>query len=446
MKRIITYGWLLLALVLLMSGVALFIISYKPTLLVPAIEQWIKLNSQRSLRINGDIHFSFFPYANLSLSQLSVSEYQQDDVFASVETMRLTVSLLPLLKGRFVVDHAHISGFQARIVRYQDGTVNIADLLQESGGGFFSAFEIGRIEVENSKLSFQDDMTHQSLDLEALQLTATQVATESLRQIKMQSGLVFRHWRSSDRSSPRTAQLKIRLETEEAVFNQENLASGPVFLSVQTLPEDRDAGAVEHISTRVSIAGLRQIGNLLISPHVHMELGLQHNGYSVNAVLDTALEVRMSGPEGSLSDLQLAFDFFHPDYLIKSVNGYFKGYLDFDGITEQLRMDLQGQINNSAVKTIMQVQDFTQQTHAFRIEIDRLDLTALLPDGQSESKGKASDVQAEGAAIPDFSELEQLGLNGSIQIGLLSMGDIHLSDIQLMLRPGKNDFLIEPSE
>ncbi|MCC6923923.1 MAG: AsmA family protein, partial [Nitrosomonas sp.] len=296
MKRFITYGWLLLALVLLMSGVALFIISYKPTLLVPAIEQWIKLNSQRSLSINGDIHFSFSPHANLSLNQLSLSEYQQDDIFASVETMRLTVSLLPLLKGRIVVEHAYLSGFQARFVRYPDGTVNIADLLQESSSGFFSGFEIGRIAVENSRLSFQDDMARQSLDLEALQLTATQVETESLQQIKMQSGLVFRHWQSSDRSSPRTAQLKIRLEAEETVFDREKLASGPVFLSVQTLPEDRDAEGVEHISTHLTIASLRQIGNLLISPHVHMELGVQHNGYSVNAVLDTVVEVRTQGP------------------------------------------------------------------------------------------------------------------------------------------------------
>ncbi|MCP5250779.1 MAG: AsmA family protein [Nitrosomonas sp.] len=446
MKRFIIYGWLLLALALLMSGVALYIINYKPALLTSAIEQWIKLNSQRSLSVNGNIQLSFSPHAHLSLSQLSLSEYQQDDVFASIETMRLTVSLLPLLKGRFVVDHAHISGFQARIVRYQDGTVNIADLLQESGSGFFSGFEIGRIAVENSKLSFQDDMTRQSLDLEALQLSATQIATESLQQIKMQSGLVFRHWQSSDRSDSHTAQLKVRLEAEETVFDREKLASGPVFLSVQTLPEDRDTEGIEHISTHLTIASLRQIGNLLISPHVHMELGAQHNGYSVNAVLDTVVEVRTQGLAGTLTDLRLVVDFFHPDYLSKSVNGHLRGHLDFDGITELLRMDLQGQIDNSAVKTTIQVEDFTQQSHAFRVEIDRLDLTALLPDAQSESKTKASKNQPGDAAIPDFSKLEQLGLNGSIQIGQLSMGDIRLSDMQLMLRPENNNILIESSK
>lgn len=446
MKRLITYGWLLLALVLLMSGVALFVINYKPALLIPAIEQWVKLNSQRSLKINGNIHFSFSAHASLSLSQLSLSEYQQDDVFASVEVVRITVALLPLLKGRLVLDHAHISGFQARFVRFQDGAMNIADLLQESDGAFFSAFELVRLEVENSKLSFQDDMTHQSLDLEALQLTAIQVATESLQQIKMQSQLMFHHEQSADRSGSHVAQLQIRLEAEDAFFNQARLISGPIFLSVQTLPEDHDAGAAEHISTRVSIAGLKGTGDALASPHVHMALELQHSGYSMNVALDTAFEVRMPGLAGSLPDLQLAFDFFHPDYLSKSVNGYFKGHLDFDGMTEQLHMDLQGQIDSSAVKTTMRVQDFARQTHAFKIEIDRLDLTALLPDGQSESRGKVSDVQAEGAALPDFSKLEQLGLNGSIQIGLLSMGDIHLSDMQLMLMPGENDFLIEQSE
>jgi uncharacterized protein involved in outer membrane biogenesis len=445
-KRFITYGWLLLALVLLMSGVALFVINYKPTLLVPAIEQWIKLNSQRSLRISGDVHFSFFPHAGLSLSQLSLSEYQQEDVFVSVDSMRITAFLLPLFKGRLVVDHVHISGLQARFIRYHDGTINIADLLQENDSAIFSAFEIGRVEVENSKLSFQDDMTHQSVDLEALQLTATQVTDNALPQIQMQSQLSFHQGQSADDSDSRVAPLKIQLDAEGALYNQEELISGSVFLSAQTLPEDHDAAAVEYISTRLSIAGLKWIGNILTSQHVHMELGLQYSGYSVNIALDTAFEVKMQELAGVLPDLQLAFDFFHPDYLSKSVNGYFKGHLDIDGMTEQLHMDLQGQIDNSAVKTTMQVQDFARQTHAFKIEIDRLDLTALLPIDQSESKGKASDIQMEGAALPDFSKLEQLGLNGSIQIGQLSVGDIRLSDIQLMLRPENNNFLIEQSE
>lgn len=436
----------MLVLVLLMSSAAVFIISYKPALLIPAIEQWIKLNSQRSLRIGGDMDFSFFPRANLSLSQLSLSEYQRDDVFASIESMQITVSLMSLIKGRLVVDDVHISGLHAGFVRYHDGTINISDLLRENDSAFPGGFEIGRIEVENSKLSFQDEMTQQSLDLEALQLTATQVVAESLQQIKMQSELAFRDGQSLDRNDLRVAQLKIRLEAEETVFNQEKLVSGPVFLSVQTLPEDHDAGAAEHISTHVSIASLKQVGNLLICPHVHMELELQYSGSSISAVLDAVVEVRMQGLAGAVTDLQLAVDFFHPDYLSKSVHGHLKGHLGFDRVAEWLRMDLQGQIDNSAVKTTMQVQDFAQKTHAFRIEVDRLDLTAFLPDGHSESKAKASKIQSGGAAFPDFSKLEQLGLNGSIQIGQLSMGDIRLSDIKLMQRPENNNFLIEPTE
>ncbi len=159
----------------------------------------------------------------------------------------------------------------------------------------------------------------------------------------------------------------------------------------------------------------------------------------METVLDTAIEVRMHGMAGALPDLYLAFDFFHPDYLSKSISGYFKGHLDIDGAAEWLHMDLQGQIDGQAVKTTARLQDFAQQTHAFKIEIDRLDLTALLPVGQPDSVPEVSDAQPEDAALPDFSRLEKLGLNGSIQIGQLSVGDIRLSDIQLLLQPKKSD-------
>lgn len=446
MKRFITLGWLLLTLVLLISGAALFIVNYKPVYLIPAIEQWVKLSSQRSLRIDGDLRFSFFPHISLYLSDLSLSEHQQDDWFASADKVEITVSLKPLFNRQLVVNDVRISGLQARFVRYQDGTMNIADLLQAGDTSFFDAFDIAQMEIENSRLRFQDDMTRQLFELKALHLAAMHVTAESLRQVKMQTHISFNDRQRTGSADSATVQLKTQFEAEDIVFSQGELVSGPVFLSAQTVPEDGGAGTAEHISTRISIAGLNRIEGILSSQHVHMELGLRHSGYSVETVLDTAIEVNMHGMAGALPGLQLAFDFFHPDYLSKSISGYFKGHLDIDGVSEWLHVDLQGQIDGQAVKTTVRLQDFAQQTRVFKIEINQLDLTALLPVGQPDAVPKVSDAQSEGAVLPDFSRLEKLGLNGSIQIGQLSVGDIRLSDIQLMLQPEENNSPIKRSE
>ncbi|MBX3640182.1 MAG: AsmA family protein [Nitrosomonas sp.] len=446
MKRFITLGWLLLTLVLLISGAALFIVNYKPVLLIPAVEQWVKLNSQRSLRIAGGLRFSFFPQPSLLLNDLSLSEYQRDDWFVSAEEIKITVSLRPLFNRQLVVNDVRISGLQARFVRYQDGTMNIADLLQAGDASFFDAFDIAQMEIENSRLRFQDDMTRQLFELKALRLAAMHVTAESLRQVKMQTHMSFNDRQRTGSADSATVQLKTQFEAEDIVFSQGKLASGPVFLSAQTAPEDGGAGTAEHISTRISIAGLNRIEGILSSQHVHMELGLRHSGYSMETVLDTAIEVNMHGMAGALPGLQLAFDFFHPDYLSKPISGYFKGHLDIDGVSEWLHMDLQGQIDGQAVKTTVRLQDFAQQTRVFKIEINQLDLTALLPVGQPDAVPEVSDAQSEDAMLPDFSRLEKLGLNGSIQIGQLSVGDIRLSDIQLMLQPEKNNSPIKRSE
>ncbi len=448
MKRFITFVWLLLTLVLLISGAALFIVNYKPAFLIPVVEQWVKLNGQRSLGI-GDLRFSFSSHTSLSLflSDLSLSEYQQDDRFASAEEIRITVSLRPLLDRQLVVNDVHISGLQAGFVRNQDGTVNIADLLPTGDASFFDALNIAQVEIENSRLRFQDDMTQQFLELSALHLTAAHVTDESLRQVKIQTHVSFNDRQRTGGAGSAIVQLKTQFEAEDIVFSQEKLASGPVFLSAQTLHEDHGAETAEHISTHISIAGLNRVEDILSSQHVHMELGLQHMGYVVGAVLDTAIEVSMNGLVSALSDLRLAFDFFHPDYLSKPISGHFAGHLDVDGVAEWLHIDLQGQVDGQAVKTTARLQDFAQRTRAFKVEIDRLDLTALLMTEQP--KGSASGVSAaqpEGATFPDLSWLDKLGLQGSIQIGQLSLGDIRLSDIQLMLQPEEHGVPVERSK
>ncbi len=263
MKRFITLGWLLLALALLISGTALFIVNYKPAFLIPAVEQWVKLSSQRSLRITGGLRFSFFPYPSLLLNDLSLSEYQRDDWFASAEEIRITVSLKPFFNRQLVVNDVHISGLQARFVRYQDGTVNIADLLQAGDASFFDAFNIAQMEIENSRLSFQDDMAWQLLELKALRLTAAHVTAESLRQVKVQAHVSFDDRLRTGNADSAAVQLKTQFEAEDIVFSQEKLASGPVFLSAQTVPEGHGTGMAEHISTRISIAGLNRVKDIL---------------------------------------------------------------------------------------------------------------------------------------------------------------------------------------
>jgi len=422
-KRFVKYGLIFLMLVLLMGSITLAVINHNPALFKPIVEHWFKANYQRTLRMAGEIRLTLFPRVDLALSKVSLSEYQRDDLFASIEHLSLSIHVLPLLSKRLVIDNFHVTGFEAKLVRDQRGVFNIADLLEGDDESFIKAFQINRVETNDSRLSFQDESAQRAYELSGIHLTVLQVNTDSLQQIQMNG-----QFSVSEMNGKETivSQVITQLEGAEIVFEQGKPIVGPVFLSLQSHPDELETGLVERFSARLSIADFGWIDTMLNSQHMHLELAMQRAAKIAKVSIDTALVFNMNEMSGELSGIHFAFDFFHPDYTSKSVHGNFEGQINLNWYTELLNMEMQGKIDDDGVNVTAQLQGFSQQHHTFNLEVDALDLTAFLP---TETSG--SDVEIK--QFPDFSVLNNMGLNGSIQIGQLVVGDIQFSEMQLVV-------------
>lgn len=116
-------------LIVAVVGMAVFVLSFDPNAYKGRLQDLVWQRYHRHLVIRGDIGLSLFPRIGLSVSQLSLSNRERDDVFASVDSARLAVAIWPLFFSRLVVDHVAISGFRAWIVREADGRFNFRDLL-----------------------------------------------------------------------------------------------------------------------------------------------------------------------------------------------------------------------------------------------------------------------------------------------------------------------------
>ena len=92
----------------------------------------MKDSKQRNLRLDGDIKLSFFPNIGASLSKVSLSEFRSDKEFAAIESARVSLALMPLLRKQVVVDEVAVSGLKATLVKHKDGTTNIDDLLGQA--------------------------------------------------------------------------------------------------------------------------------------------------------------------------------------------------------------------------------------------------------------------------------------------------------------------------
>ncbi|HEX5539599.1 MAG TPA: AsmA family protein, partial [Methylophilaceae bacterium] len=122
-------GGIVLLLAILIAVVAA---TFNPNDYKPLIVKLVQEKKQRTLNIEGDIKLSFWPKIGADLGKISLSEHNSSQQFASVDGLKVSLALLPLLHKQLVVDTIYIDGARAHIVRNADGSTNFDDLLSPS--------------------------------------------------------------------------------------------------------------------------------------------------------------------------------------------------------------------------------------------------------------------------------------------------------------------------
>jgi AsmA protein len=197
MNKILKYGLLVFAAlaVIAFAGVAYVAATFNPNDYKAQIIKAVKDSKQRDLRLDGDIKLSFFPNIGASLSKVSLSEFRSDKEFASIESARVSLALLPLLRKQVVVDEVAVSGLKANLVMHKDGTTNIDDLLGPSGqkseqqkpeqpkpgqqkdaAGPAVNFDIASISVEKTNLGYRDEGSGAQYAVKDLNLKTGRIA------------------------------------------------------------------------------------------------------------------------------------------------------------------------------------------------------------------------------------------------------------------------------
>ncbi len=181
------------ALVLLVAAAVLAAtLLFDPNAFKPRIERLVKDATQRTLKLEGELGLAFFPSLGVSLGKATLSERASEATFASLESGRVSVALLPLFRGEAVVDEVRIAGVKASIVRRKDGRSNIDDLLEpgvakpepkaappSSGpAGPPLKLDISGVRLERASLSYRDEGTGQELVLDGLDLRTGRIVND----------------------------------------------------------------------------------------------------------------------------------------------------------------------------------------------------------------------------------------------------------------------------
>jgi AsmA protein len=176
--KVLFYGLGGLAL-LAVLGLAAVVLVVDGVFVKGRLERMMKEEKQRTLKIEGEPRLSLFPKLALSLGRTTLSEPASEKEFLSLESMSVSVGLMPLLSREVAVDAFSIVGLKVNVVRARDGSLNVADLAAplldrpEAAHAEEQAppkVRIAEVRIERAQLAYRDESTGQELRVNDLNL------------------------------------------------------------------------------------------------------------------------------------------------------------------------------------------------------------------------------------------------------------------------------------
>ncbi len=195
MNKYLKYGlWTIGVIVVLVAGAVSYIaLTFDPNAYKPQIIQAVQTSKHRTLKLDGDIKLHFFPSIGASLGKVSLSEFQSEQEFVSIESASVSLKLLPLLVKQIVVDEVEVSGVKAQFIKYKNGKTNLDDLLGNDNtaaatptaaasapsateAGTPMGFDIASVHIEKTDVSYSDENTGARYNVKDLNLKSGRIA------------------------------------------------------------------------------------------------------------------------------------------------------------------------------------------------------------------------------------------------------------------------------
>ncbi len=336
MNKYLKYGlWSVGAVMALGAAVIAYIaLTFDPNAYKPRIIQAVKESKQRTLKLDGDITLHFFPSIGVSLSKVSLSEFQSEQEFVSVDNASVSLKLLPLLARQLVVDEVAVSGVRAQFVKYKNGKTNLDDLLGKetapapapapvpaSEASAPMLFDIASVQLDKTELSYRDEASGARYSVRELSLKTGRIANGIPGKIEFAA-----HFQSSKPSLDITAQIKTMLtfDLEKSRFQVQGLdlqAGGSALdftdLIVKASGDASAQPATEEFSMKqfaLSASGMKEKNKFdarLDAPNLNLTRDkFSGDGIALNAKLDGALgdivaTLSLPGIEGNASAFKI---------------------------------------------------------------------------------------------------------------------------------------------
>lgn len=473
---------------LLVLAIAIIAATFNPNDYKQQIIDIVKEKKQRTLKIDGDIKLAFWPKIGADLGKISLSDFQKNSEFAAVDSVKVSLALLPLLKKELIVDTVYIDGARANIVKFKDGTTNFDDLLsKDEEESEKIKFDIDGVHVKNSALNYLDEASGAKYSISKLNLSTGHVALAEPLDLKTDFFV-------SANQPEVAAQVKLKgnflADTDNQHFfakaldaNVQGALAGMKDVNIQANGDvDANLATKEFLvdGLKLQLKGVKDGGTLAVdlsAPALKalkdtvtsekMTVALQQtkgsDTFKANLVLanikGTPKQLQSSGITGDIAGAQgqrtIAGKFSSPfngnlEYLVfdlpklvgnldikdpalpnGAVKGDFNLNLHADAKQEQVASQFALNVDTTKLKGDVGVAGFKTPHIQFNLNADTLDLNKLL--GKPSAKPATTEKSAS-TKPADLSALKTLFLDGKINIGQLLYDKYRLSGLNVGIK------------
>ncbi len=473
-------------LVLVVGGVVAYIAAtFNPNSYKPQVIQMVKDKKQRDLKLDGDIKLKFWPSIGADLGKISLSEFKSDKEFAAVDSLRVSLKLMPLLSKKLVVDEVEVRGVRAAIVKFKDGRMNIDDLLSkdEKKQEQFE-FDIDHVAVENAALTYRDEAQGAQYALSNVNLKTGRIAPNVPGKIDLSMtvkgnkpaidlGIALKTKLTFDLEQQVFSLQDMGLETKGAAADLKNLnlkASGSVVAKLKAgeLTTDKLAVAMTGVSGKdnldikldapklqitkdkatgekvtvaakitnaqgvtqanVVLPGIEGTAAAFKAAGMTLDLDIKQGDQTIKGKVTSPLSGNFQTQQISLPQLSVNITATGPNLPGKSITGSLNGSASVNGSKQQVQANLAGKVSDSTIKALISVNGFAPPGVTFDVDIDQLDLDKYAPQGGGAQAGAGGG----GADKPiDLTGLRALRANGKLRIGSLKMSNLKASNVRL---------------
>ena len=484
---------LLLIILLIPAVIGLFLYWVDANQFKDEIVQFVKVQTQRDLVLQGDLKVTFFPKLGLDSGKMSLSQRNSAKEFASINNARFYIAWLPLLKKKLVLERVEFDGVHANVSRFKDGTTNFDDLLIRNETLSPVTFDIDSLRITNSSVNLQDEIKWQRVALQDVQIETGRLAdmvpshltasfhvdSEKIHSdstIELKSRLLY------DRTAGRYefADLEGKLEGTAAGFSNldlsfkgsldshpaqelllaENLlvsgtgnygqrnievklgipklqfAKGIVSGNLLTL-DATSSQFDEKWTTTVRMPAFEIAKNVFNAAELNADFDFKAEGRSLQGKLSSPVSVDFeTSPKFLFSAIALNFSASHP-VLSGELSATATGSMRADMAERNANLGFKAKIDDSKITGTVALKDFSHPAYSFNLNINRLPLERYIAaDWIKRYQNNATRL--------DFGGIKDVSLRGSLHVGEIKMGKLEATKLAADIKIEQSVLTIAP--